>query len=107
MILIMLLCCQVKTQDYLKQSSGLLLFVSILTLSENAFVSFQGSCYRQIYLEFYVVSFFYCEPYSGLEEPVILISFPEIEGICCLLFQFQAEFSIRLSIPNVCLCVYC
>lgn len=33
---------------------------------------------------------FHCEPYSGLEEPVILTSFPEMGK----LFQFQSEFSI-------------
>ena len=51
----------------------------------------------------YVLSFFPCELCSGLEEPVTLISFPEVGRTCCLLLQFKSE----CSIPSVCFYFYC
>lgn len=90
-----------------KQSSGLLLFESIVILSGNAFVSFQGSCCRWVYLEFIWSLSSLMNHTLVLEELVTLISFPEVGEVLCLLFQLKSEFSIRFSILSVCFYFFC
>lgn len=101
----MLLLSWVKTGLAETKQSSRLLFVGIVILSENAFVSSQGSCCRQVCLEF--MWLFPCKPCSDFEDPVTLISSPEMGGILCLLLQFKSEFSIRFRIPSVCFYFCC